>query len=90
MLTLVTDNAADYSQDSGVMQYLMGKYLFRDKMLVKLNHESHSPGSSARNYHIEGTWPQPRQKLLGKELGRSVANSREQLFAMYRVSRKGV
>ena len=63
----------------------MGR-IFRSHQLVKLIHSCHAPGSSARNWPIEGAWPSLRRKLLGQELGRSVASSREHLWAMFEES----
>ena len=63
----------------------MGR-IFRSYQLAKLIHSCHAPGSSARNWPIEGAWPSLRRKLLGQELGRSVASSREHLWAMFEES----
>ena len=81
-LLLISDNAADYSQDVPVIQHIYGR-IWRQQMLAKLMHGCHSPGSSARNVPVERAWTQPRSGLLGQELGRSVANTREDLFATF-------
>jgi hypothetical protein len=82
VLAVVTDNASDYSQDSDKMQFYLGR-IFRQWELVKLAHSCHAPKDSIKNVPIEGTWPALRRKLIGQELGKSVATSREALFAKY-------
>ena len=81
-LLLLTDNAHDYSQDSPVIQHILGR-LFREKQLCFLGHGSHAPGDSAKNHEIERQWAQPRQGLVGHELGRSVAPTRDALFQQF-------
>ena len=79
-LLVVTDNASDYT--GPVWELVLGR-VWRQQKLAWLGFGQHAPGYSAFNWQVESQWPKPNRELQGRQLGRSVAATKDALFASH-------